>query len=141
MIRSRGLGGCRLFGTIKPSHLWKTERLPESKSNVLLVTATPFALVSAEDDNKVFAYGLDIEMPSGREVITFRRDSSGHSMFGVHQSVEAARQRFSTITPLELVWEQSCRCGLIPVAGTVHGEECPDDGGAENAESLGRRAR
>jgi uncharacterized protein (UPF0548 family) len=70
-----------------------------------IVTATPFALVSAEDENLVFAYGLDIDMPSGREVVTFRRDSNGQSMFGVHQSVEAARRRFSAITPLELVWE------------------------------------
>jgi hypothetical protein len=69
------------------------------------VTATPFALVCAEDRTKIFAYGLDIDLPSGRDVITFRRESDGRNMFAVHQSVEAARQRFSVITPLELVWE------------------------------------
>jgi uncharacterized protein (UPF0548 family) len=72
-----------------------------------IVTATLFALVSAEDHTQIFAYGLDIDLPSGREVITYRRDQAGHSMFGVHQSMEAARRRFSMITPLDLVWEPS----------------------------------
>jgi uncharacterized protein (UPF0548 family) len=71
------------------------------------VTAVPFALVSAEDHTKVFAYGLDIDLPSGREVITFRRDHAGHSMFGIHESVESACRRFSGIAPLELVWDCS----------------------------------
>lgn len=30
------------------------------------MTATPFSLVSAEDPGKIFAYGLDIDLPSGR---------------------------------------------------------------------------
>lgn len=71
------------------------------------MAATPFALVCAEDHTQVFAYGLDIDLPSGREVITFRRDHSGHGMFGIHESVESARQRFSGIVPLELVWDCS----------------------------------
>jgi hypothetical protein len=74
------------------------------------VTATPFALVSAEDRDEVFAYGLDIDLPSGREVVTFRRDISGLSVFGTHQSAEAAQKRFSAITPLELIWEPGHRC-------------------------------
>ncbi|WP_460392753.1 hypothetical protein [Actinophytocola sediminis] len=61
--------------------------------------------MSAENRDQIFAYGLDIDLPSGREVVTFRRDHTGHSMFGVHQSVESARRRFSVVTPLELVWE------------------------------------
>jgi hypothetical protein len=76
------------------------------------MTATPFALVSAEDHDKIFAYGLDIDLPSGRDVVIFRRDSTGRSIFGVHASVEAARQRFDVTTPLKLVWEHSCRCDL-----------------------------
>lgn len=88
------------------------------------MTATPFALVSVEDRGKIFAYGLDIDLPSGRDVITFRRDSDGRSMFAVHQSVETARRRFSVVTPVELVWEPSCRCCLC-VAGN---ESCDEDG-------------
>jgi uncharacterized protein (UPF0548 family) len=77
------------------------------------VTATPFALVSAEDRARIFAYGLDIDLASGHEVVTFRRDGSGHSMFGVHGSVETALLRFSTVTPLELIWGPGCRCRNI----------------------------
>lgn len=73
------------------------------------MTATPFALVSAGDQNQIFAYGLDIDLPSGRSVITFRRESDGQQVFGTHRSAESARQRFSMVTPLELVWE-SCPC-------------------------------
>lgn len=74
------------------------------------MTATPFSLVSAEDHDKVFAFGLDIELPSGREVITFRREADGRTAFGIHESPEAARQRFSRLVPLDLVWEVTCRC-------------------------------
>ncbi|OLF05815.1 hypothetical protein BLA60_34050 [Actinophytocola xinjiangensis] len=69
------------------------------------MTAIPFALVSAEDSSKIFAYGLDISLASRRDVITFRRDRGGQTMFGVHSSAESALQRFSHITPLDLVWE------------------------------------
>lgn len=69
------------------------------------MTAIPFALVSAEDPSRIFAYGLDIDLPSGRDVITFRRDVHGKSMVGVHGSPESARSRFSLVTPLEITWE------------------------------------
>lgn len=82
------------------------------------MTATPFALVSAEDRNKIVAFGLDIDLPSGRDVVTFRRETGGQSTFGVHRSVEAARVRFSLVTPVEVVWEPGCRCCLC-----VNGEE------------------
>jgi hypothetical protein len=88
------------------------------------MTVTPFALVNPDDQRMIFAYGMDIDLPSGRDVITFRRDSSGKSMFGVHRSVESARARFSVITPLALVWEPSCRCCLC-IAGE---ESCGHDG-------------
>lgn len=74
------------------------------------MTAVPFALVSAEDHTRIFAYGLDIDLPSGHEVVTFRRDGTGHSIFGIHTSVETALLRFSAVAPLELVWEPECRC-------------------------------
>lgn len=92
------------------------------------MAATPFSLVSSEDHSRIFAYGLDIDLPSGREVITFRRDSNGQGMFGVHRSVESARDRFSIITPLELVWEPGCRCCLC-IRGD---EECELDGACSN---------
>jgi hypothetical protein len=69
------------------------------------MTATPFALVSSEDRTEVFAYGLDIDLESGRDVITFRREADGRTLFTVHGSVEEAWRRFSVVTPLELVWE------------------------------------
>ncbi|GAB3446038.1 hypothetical protein [Actinophytocola sediminis] len=96
------------------------------------MTATPFALVSAADHDQVFAYGLDIDLPSGRDVVTFRRGPDGRTMFGVHKSVETARQRFSIVTPLELVWEPSCRCCLC-----VTGDESCDEDGACSSR-LGR---
>ncbi|GAB3435175.1 hypothetical protein [Actinophytocola sediminis] len=71
------------------------------------MAATPFVLVNAENPDQVFAYGLDIDLPSGRDVITFRRDADGRSMFGVHQSVETAHRRFNMITPLDLVWDDA----------------------------------
>ncbi|OLF11142.1 hypothetical protein BLA60_14235 [Actinophytocola xinjiangensis] len=74
------------------------------------MTATPFALVSTEDPDKVFAYGLDIDLPSGRNVVTFRREPTGQKLFATHESVESARRRFSVITPLDLVWETHCGC-------------------------------
>lgn len=70
------------------------------------MTATPFALVSATDDTKIVAYGLEIDLPSGRDVVTFRRESDGRTSFGVHRSVDAARRRFSLVTPVALVWDR-----------------------------------
>jgi hypothetical protein len=74
------------------------------------VTATSFTLVTAEDPDHVFAFGLDIDLPSGRDVITFRRDADGRAVFGVHDSPEAARKRFSLVVPLELRLGAICRC-------------------------------
>lgn len=72
--------------------------------------ATPFALVAAADHDKVLAYGLDIDLPSGRDVITYRRDPNGHNTFAIHRSVESAQRGYSRITPVDLVWEPGCRC-------------------------------
>ncbi|GAB3433934.1 hypothetical protein [Actinophytocola sediminis] len=72
------------------------------------MTATPFALISTEDRAKIVAYGLDIDLPSGRDVVTFRREADGRSSVAVHRSVEAARRRFGMVTPVELVWEPDC---------------------------------
>lgn len=74
------------------------------------MSVIPFSLVSAEDPDKVFAYGIDIELLSGREVVVFRRDPGGQAMFGIHQSAESALRRYNLITPLELVWETDCLC-------------------------------
>ncbi|GAB3461217.1 hypothetical protein [Actinophytocola sediminis] len=83
------------------------------------MTATPFAIVSTEDRTKIFAYGLDIDLPSGRDVITFRREPDGRAMFAVHRSVESARRRFGTVTPVELIWEPS---GASGISGTAPSE-------------------
>ncbi|WP_460405262.1 hypothetical protein [Actinophytocola sediminis] len=91
------------------------------------MSAIPFALVSIDDHSKIFAFGLDIDLPAGREVITFRRESDGRAMFGVHPSVETARRRFSTVTPLKLVWEPGCRCCVC-----LTGEDCDEDGACSN---------
>lgn len=65
-----------------------------------------FALVSTEDESRIFAFGISIIDRSKTEAVTYRRDpSSGQTMFGVHASAEAACQRYSMITPLELVWQ------------------------------------
>ncbi|OLF05870.1 hypothetical protein BLA60_34380 [Actinophytocola xinjiangensis] len=69
------------------------------------MTAIPFALVSAEDRDRVVAYGLDIELASGRDVVTFRRDGDGRSTVTVHRSVEDAVRRYQGLTPVELEWE------------------------------------
>jgi len=72
------------------------------------MTAIPFALVSVEDPTRILAYGLDIDLASGRDVITYRRDSDGRNMFAVHQSVELARRRYEALTPVALRWEPAC---------------------------------
>lgn len=67
------------------------------------MTATPFALVSAEDSSRILAYGLDIDLPSGRDVITYCRDSNGRNLFAIHRSVESAQRRYSLIAPVDLI--------------------------------------
>lgn len=74
------------------------------------MTATPFALVSAEDRSRIVAYGLEIELASGRDVVTFRRDGDGPGAFGAHRSIEAAVRRYAVLTPVELEWDTGCRC-------------------------------
>lgn len=65
-----------------------------------------FTLVSAEDRSRVFAYGISITGDSGDEAVTYRREpDSGQTLFGVHSCAEAARTRYSMVTPLDLVWE------------------------------------
>jgi len=100
------------------------------------MTMTPFALVNPDDRRMIFAFGMDIDLPSGREAITFRREASGHSTFGVHGSAEAAHRRFSMITPLELLWEPGCRCCLCFTGD----ETCGGDGTcADHVDTIPRR--
>jgi hypothetical protein len=69
------------------------------------VRSALFHLVSAEDHNKIFAFGISITGGKRDEAVVYRRDpSSGRTLFGVHGSAEAARSRYSAITPLDLVW-------------------------------------
>ena len=89
------------------------------------MNAIPFALVSVEDRSKIVAYGLDIDLPSGRDVVTFRREAGGQHTVSVHQSVERACDRYSVLTPLELVWEPDCRSCPTEPGITSRSESSP----------------
>lgn len=74
-----------------------------------------FTLLSEEDPDRVYAFGLEILKPAGdvEEAITFRRNpTSGHTTFGVHASAEAACMRHSIVTPLILVRESNTNTPL-----------------------------
>ncbi|HEX3778987.1 MAG TPA: hypothetical protein VHX38_04930 [Pseudonocardiaceae bacterium] len=74
--------------------------------------AQMFAIVLADDDTKVFSYGID----TGEDAVTFRRDpSSGRTIFSVHDdayralslaerlcggAAELQLLRYPSITPL-----------------------------------------
>jgi hypothetical protein len=74
------------------------------------VTATPFALVSSDDHDKIVAYATEDRPPSGEDVVTFQRDANGLTTFGVHRSVETAHRRFGLVTPVDLVRAAGCDC-------------------------------
>jgi len=69
--------------------------------------SVPFTLVSTEQPDLVFAFGLEIVRDGNvEEAVTFRREpDGGQVMFGAHASAESARARFSLVTPLTLLWQ------------------------------------
>lgn len=69
---------------------------------------SPFSLVSTEDPTQVFAFGLEIIRDGGEieTAITYRRESNGQNMFGVHSSAAAARDRFGVIAPMTLLRDE-----------------------------------
>ncbi|MBP2321700.1 hypothetical protein JOF56_002085 [Kibdelosporangium banguiense] len=65
-----------------------------------------FTLVSAEDPDKIFAWGMEIATDDDVEAIVYRRDPLTHrTMFGVHNSAEEALARYGNTRALDLQWE------------------------------------
>ncbi|MCT2587073.1 hypothetical protein [Actinophytocola gossypii] len=64
-----------------------------------------FTLVSADDPTLVFAWGMQVSEPDRRTAVVWRREPDGQDILGLHASADAARERFSLVTPLDLVWE------------------------------------
>lgn len=60
-----------------------------------------FMLVSAEDENAIYAVGVDF----GDEAVTFRLDpQTRQSQFGRHESPQSAHAIFDRLHCLELRW-------------------------------------
>jgi len=74
-----------------------------------------FSLVDATNEAKVFAWGIEIVTSDDQEAVIYRRDpDSGQATFGKHLSAEAARARWSCVTPLRVVWESQRAPTLSP---------------------------
>ncbi|MCP2165936.1 hypothetical protein [Goodfellowiella coeruleoviolacea] len=68
-----------------------------------------FWLVSAEDENQIFAIGMEITHDDDQEAVIFRRDPlTRRTIFGVHESAAQALNRYGTMLPMKLVWQD---CG------------------------------
>ncbi len=71
-----------------------------------------FTLVTIDDDSQVFAWGIEIVgavgSPPHTEAETYRTDPARpRTRCGVHDSAQAACDRWSSIVPLEICWEES----------------------------------
>lgn len=71
-----------------------------------------FTLVTIDDDSQVFAWGIEIVgdegSPEDNEAVIYRKDpDTRRTLFGVHDSAQAACDRWSSIVPLEICWEES----------------------------------
>ena len=71
-----------------------------------------FTLVTIDDDSKIFAWGIEIDSEvdgvRDTEAIIYRKDpATGRTLFGLHDSAEAAADRWSSIVPVEVNWEES----------------------------------
>lgn len=65
-----------------------------------------FTLVSADDDNNVFAWGMEITTPTEQEAVTYCRNPiTNQTVFGLHRDAEAALRRYGSTLQLRLVWE------------------------------------
>lgn len=65
-----------------------------------------FTLVSAEDDNNVFAWGMQITTPTEQEAVTYCRNPiTNQTVFGLHRDAESALRRYGSTLQLRLVWE------------------------------------
>jgi hypothetical protein len=71
-----------------------------------------FTLVTIDDDSKIFAWGIEIDTDvdgvRDTEAIIYRKDpATGQTLFGLHDSAESASDRWSSIVPVEVNWEDS----------------------------------
>ena len=65
-----------------------------------------FTLVSAEDEKKVFAWGLEITTPHEQDAVTYCRNPiTNQTVFGLHSNAESALRRYGMTLQLRLVWE------------------------------------
>lgn len=65
-----------------------------------------FTLVSAEDEDQVFAWGMEITTPSEQEAVTYCRNPiTNQTVFGLHRNAESALRRYGMMHQLRLVWE------------------------------------
>ena len=65
-----------------------------------------FTLVTIDDDSKIFAWGIEIVSEDDNEAVIYRKDPvTCRTLFGVHDSAQAACERWSGIVPLEICWE------------------------------------
>ena len=65
-----------------------------------------FTLVTIDDDSKIFAWGIEIVSEDDNEAVIYRKDpATSRTLFGLHDSAQAACERWSGIVPLEICWE------------------------------------
>ena len=91
-----------------------------------------FTLVTIDDESKVFAWGLEIVTDDDLEAVIYRKDpDTGRTLFGVHDSAQAAAARWSGIVPVEVCWEES----YVPIPASVSAID------ASPESSIGSRPR
>jgi hypothetical protein len=65
-----------------------------------------FTLVSADNEEYVFAWGMEITTPDEQEAVTYCRNPvTNQTVFGLHSNAESALRRYGTTFQLRLVWE------------------------------------
>ena len=65
-----------------------------------------FTLVSADNEENVFAWGMEITTPDEQEAVTYCRNPvTNQTVFGLHSNAESALRRYGTSYQLRLVWE------------------------------------
>lgn len=65
-----------------------------------------FTLVSADDEDNVFAWGMEITTSYEQEAVTYcRHPVTNQTVFGLHSNAESALRRYGTTFQLRLVWE------------------------------------
>lgn len=65
-----------------------------------------FTLVSADNEEYVFAWGMEITTSDVQEAVTYCRNPvTNQTVFGLHSNAESALRRYGTSYQLRLVWE------------------------------------